>query len=428
MTLYNNIGVERISEFSKKFSVISTYLGYKKFQTENIRVLFFNSNGWIVPEVIDNLKKSNYKIDVINVSHLNPKNKNLTLDDYLHFHKELIKKLVEFKPDCILTINHAAFDSFGLLSKILEQFKMPFISWFVDSPLYIFKNAEPQKSNYLYLFSWEKSYVKRLIDLGFSNVFYLPLASAHESSQNISITSEEKKIYNCDVAFVGNSNKEKTEDWFDKEYSSPKIIEFTNEAVDFQIMNPETEMRYIFKKLDTSNLLDKYDDDTKLHFEAFCILKATEKLRDEVVKSLSGNFNFKIFGDERWKAGYKENYCGKIDYYKDLPKLYKCAKIIVNVTSFQMNTAVNQRVYDVFSAGGFMISDYRSDYDILFGKDEIPVYKSINELHRLIKYYLGQETERNNIIQKISAIIKKNHSYSIRIKDLFSIVKKNYHE
>jgi spore maturation protein CgeB len=428
MTLNNNIGVERISEFSKKFSVISTYLGYKKFQAEKVRVLFLNSSGWIVSEVLQALKNNNCNVEVINVSHLNPENKNLTLDDYLHFHKELIKKLIEFKPDCILTINHAAFDSIGLLSKILEQFKMPFISWFVDSPLYIFKNAEPQKSNYLYLFLWEKSYVERLIELGFSHVFYLPLASGHESLAITPITAQERELYNCDVAFVGNSNKENTTDWFNKEYTSPKIIELTNEAVKFQIKNPDVEMRHILHDLDTANLLDKFDSETKLQFEAYCTLKATELFRNKVVKMLSENFNLKIFGDERWKENYSKNYCRKLDYYKDLPKLYKNAKIIVNVTSFQMNSAVNQRVFDVFFAGGFMISDYRSDYDGLFGTNVVPVYKSIDELQNLVKFYLNQEQERKKISEIIREIVTKNHLYSMRISELFSTVKMNYHE
>ena len=428
MTLSNNIGIERISEFSKKFSVISTHLGYKKFQHDKPKILFFKGSGWIVSEALNALESNEYSFESINVSHLDPDNKKLTLDDYLHFHKELIKKLIEFKPDCILTINHAAFDSIGLLSKILEQFKMPFISWFVDSPLYIFKNAEQQRSNYLYLFSWEKSYVKRLKDLNFDNVFYLPLASGYDKKEESSITEEEKTSFSCDVAFVGNSNIENTKNWFDKEYSSPKISALTEEAVKFQIKNPEMEMRVILKNFDTGNLLDKYDDDTKLHYEAFCILKATESFRDLVVKNLTEKYNTKIFGDEGWAEKYSKYYCGKIDYYKDLHKLYKNAKIVVNVTSFQMNTAVNQRVYDVFSSGGFMISDFRSDYDTLFGKGEIPTYKNIDEMLKLVDYYLTHDSERSLISKKINSIVKSKHLYSMRIKELFSVVKKNYHE
>ncbi len=424
----NKIGVERISEFSKKFSVISTHLGYKKFVTSKPRVLYFFSTGWIASEVLDALKADSYPLEVMNVSHLNPDNKNLTLDDYIHFHKDLIKKLLEFKPDCILTINHAAFDSIGLLSKILEQFKMPFISWFVDSPLYIFKNSEPQKSNYLYLFSWEKSYVKRLHELGFSSVFFLPLASGHQfiSEESVSEVGDDK--YKCDVAFVGNSNKENTRNWFDKEFANPKLAEISDEAVRIQIENSEKEMRYIIKELDSSKILDKYDDLFRLSFEVYCVLHATEVFREKVVSALSQNFNFKIFGDLGWAEDYPENYVCKLDYYKDLPKLYSSAKIIVNVTNFQMNTAINQRVYDVFFSGGFLVSDYRQDYDKLFGKGMIPTFRKIDELVDSLKFYLADEPLRKDISKKIKTIIEEKHLYTMRIGRLFETVKNNYHE
>lgn len=423
-----NTGIERISEFSKKFSVISTYLGYKKFSGLKPKVLFFNSSGWIVSEVHSALKSLDIPIEVLNVSHLNPENKNLTLENYLQFHKELIKILVDFKPDCILTINHAAFDSIGLLTKILDQFKIPFISWFVDSPLYIFKNPDPQRSKFLYLFSWEKSYVDRLKELQFENVFYLPLATGHEQLSSLELSEEEDKRFSCDCAFVGNSNKGNAEEWFDKEFSSDEFMKLSNLAIEKQITVPNREMRDIIRELDTLNLLAKFDMEFNLKYEAYCILRATEIYRDRVVNKLSKEFDFKIFGDEEWLKLYPDHYYGKVDYYKELPKLYKKAKIIINVTSFQMVSAVNQRVFDVFSSGGFLISDYREDYDLLFGKGVIPVYKNPDDLTEIVKKYLADEEERKSISESVKQILKKKHNYRLRLIELFEKVKNNYHE
>lgn len=428
MNELNSFGVGRISEFSKKFSAISTYLGYKKFVGGKYKVLLFDSSSWIIPEIKSVLKTDQYECDFIDVHHLNPENKKLSLEDYLQFHKILIKKLIEFRPDCILTVNHAAFDSIGLLTKILDQFKIPFISWFVDSPLYIFKNPEPQKSNYLYLFTWEKAYVRRLLDLDFKNVFYLPLACGHENYYDVKINNEEIERFTSDVVYVGNSNLQNVYDWSSEYYNEPDLLKLSDEAINIQINNPEKQMYIILNELDKAKILSKLNEEEKLKFEAYCILKATAIYRDNIVNLLSKNFNFKIFGDEKWKEKYANFYYGSVDYYKDLPKLYKCAKIVINTTSFQMNTAVNQRVYDVFFDNGFLISDYRKDYDKLFGKNIIPTFKSDYELIKLVNYYLSNEDERIILTQKIRDIIKEKHLYSNRFLELFAKVKNNYHE
>ncbi|HQJ74001.1 MAG TPA: hypothetical protein PKW14_00280 [Bacteroidota bacterium] len=78
MNELNNFGVGRISDFSKKFSAISTYLGYKKFVGGKYRVLLFDSSSWIIPEIKSVLKKDQYEYDSISVHHLNPENKKLT--------------------------------------------------------------------------------------------------------------------------------------------------------------------------------------------------------------------------------------------------------------------------------------------------------------------------------------------------------------
>jgi len=428
MNELNNFGVGRISDFSKKFSAISTYLGYKKFVGGKYRVLLFDSSSWIIPEIKSVLKKDQYEYDSIAVHHLNPENKKLTLEDYLQFHKILIKKLIEFKPDCILTVNHAAFDSIGLLTKILDQFKIPFISWFVDSPLYIFKNPEPQKSNLLFLFTWEEAYVKRLYDLDFKNVYYLPLACGHEKYNDVTPNEEDINRFSSDVVYVGNSNMQNVNDWSNEYYNTPELLKLSDDAIDIQINNPEKQMYIILNELDKTKILSKFEEEEKLRFEAYCILKATAIYRDHIVSLLSENYNFKIFGDEKWKEKYEKYYYGSVDYYKDLPKLYKCAKIVINTTSFQMNTAINQRVYDVFFDNGFLISDYRKDYDTLFGKNVIPTFKSKDELISLINYYLSKKDERKLLSQKISDIIKEKHLYSNRLLEMFTKVKNNYHE
>jgi spore maturation protein CgeB len=419
--------IERISGFSEKFSALSNYLGYKKFANEKPKILFLNSQGWIAQEVINAIKLNDYELQVIDVGNLDPKENKVSTDDYLNFHKILIKGLVVFQPDCIFTTNHAAFDEMGLLIKILDQFGIPCISWFVDSPIFIFEDAEPQKSKYLYVFVWEKLYVKRLKELGFENVFYLPLATSKDFLKERAILKTEIERFTCDVAFVGNTNMEYATALLYKVKFKEKEMELAKSAVDYQIMHPDIEMISILSELDNGSF-SKLNERNKILLECYCVLEATANCRDKVVSILSKNFNFKVFGDEKWNDIYPSHYCGELDYYKELHYLYKYAKIIVNTTSFQMNTAVNQRVYDVFLCDGLLVSDYREDYDILFGENMIPTFRSTEEMMEVVKYYLEHEKEREEKIESIKSIIKSKHRYINRIEELFLNMRKYYHE
>jgi spore maturation protein CgeB len=419
--------MERVSGFAEKFSALSQYLSYKKFENEKHKILFLNGHGWIAQEVINAIKLNGHELQIIDVENLDVKKNRVSREDYFGFHKVLIKRLIEFRPDCIFTNNHAAFDNMGLLSKILDQFSIPCISWFVDSPIFIFEDAEPQKSKYLHVFVWEKSYVKRLKMLGFANVIYLPLATSKDFLEEKVISKKYIKRFSCDVAFVGNTNTDHSNLLLHRGKFKEQEMDLAKKAIDYQIMYPNIEMRSILSEMDNGSF-SKLSEYNKILLECYSVLQATANFRDKVVSILAKNFNFKVFGDIKWKEIYPSHYFGEVDYYRELHYLYKYAKIVVNTTSFQMNTAVNQRVYDIFLCDGFLVSDYREDYDLLFGKNMIPTFRTTKEMIEVVQYYLQHEEERKEKIENIKSIIKSKHRYIHRIEELFLNMKKYYHE
>jgi spore maturation protein CgeB len=240
------------------------------------------------------------------------------------------------------------------------------------------------------------------------------------------MSNDEQKLYSCDVAFVGNTNKEGIEKFEHDDYLKSDLQDLVNRSVELQIKSPHKQMHNILSEIDNEKILDILKPELKLSFEAYCILKSTMFYRKRIVNLLSKNFNFKIFGDIGWKDEFPENYVKPVDYFKDLSKVYRSAKIIVNVTSFQMNSAINQRVFDIPLSQGFLISDYRSDYDDLFGKDIIPTFRNENELLSLVKYYLEHQDIRENKSKEIKKIILEKHTYETRIREMFSKLKNNY--
>ena len=50
------------------------------------------------------------------------------------FVEDLLKAVVEFKPDFVLTVNHLGMDREGRLAGLLDRLNLPLASWFVDNP------------------------------------------------------------------------------------------------------------------------------------------------------------------------------------------------------------------------------------------------------------------------------------------------------
>ena len=58
-----------------------------------------------------------------------------------------------------------------------------------------------------------------------------------------------------------------------------------------------------------------------------------------------------------------------VDYRSEIAQWYRRIKINLNITSCQMPTALNQRVFDVPACGGFILNDNQTDLKELFSPD-----------------------------------------------------------
>ena len=100
------------------------------------------------------------------------------------------------------------------------------------------------------------------------------------------------------------------------------------------------------------------------------------------------------------------------DYYKTA-SIYKNSKISINISGFQFDTAVTNRVLDVIAAGGILLTDFKSDFINNFPYAEELTYKNANELKEKI-----EKSKDPNYLRKLDRIcdqirieIEKKFSY-----------------
>ena len=116
-----------------------------------------------------------------------------------------------------------------------------------------------------------------------------------------------------------------------------------------------------------------------------------------------------------------------VHYFTELPEVYKSTGVNINCTSFQMKTAVNQRVFDVPACGGFLLSDHQEDMDRFFevGKEAV-CYRSVEEAASLADYYIRNGSARKTIAESARRRVLADHTYEKRMAVLVATMRKKF--
>ena len=89
---------------------------------------------------------------------------------------------------------------------------------------------------------------------------------------------------------------------------------------------------------------------------------------------------------------------GPVEYFNEMPQVFRCSRINLNITLRSILTGIPLRALDVMGAGGFLISNYQSEIPEYFvpGEDLV-VYEDYEDLCTKVEYYLSHESERREI-------------------------------
>ena len=344
----------------------------------------------------------------------------------VEFVQELLTAILEFKPDCVLTINHLGVDREGVLMELLEKCRLPLASWFVDNPhlvLYVYRRLV---SPWAAIFSWDADNVDSLRAMGFEHVHYLPLGT------DIHRFRPSPNPYRCPetwlsrVSFVGNSMLAKVGARLKAgRFPRPLLLAYREVARSFGDSADESvqeHLRTAFPEIFLHFLALPATED-RLVFETAVTWEATRTYRNRCVREILP-FDPLIAGDRYWKIALRDspfawNWHPELNYYADLPRFYPCSEINFNCTSMQMKGAVNQRVFDVPACGGFLITDQRRQMEALFEPGrEVVAYAAPEEISDLVDFYLRHPQARARITQAARKRVIQEHTYDLRMTSL----------
>jgi spore maturation protein CgeB len=158
-------------------------------------------------------------------------------------------------------------------------------------------------------------------------------------------------------------------------------------------------------------------------------LVRTSRYRLSLLHALGGG-PATLAGDEFWRSlPLPENVrlLPALPYGSAVADFYRQTAINLNATSCQMVTGLNQRVYDVPLAGGFLLTDGQAEVAELFRiKEEAAVFGNREELPDLIRHYRAHPEERLKISQAGRAAIMREHLYTHRLQTMFMTIQKTW--
>ena len=152
----------------------------------------------------------------------------------------------------------------------------------------------------------------------------------------------------------------------------------------------------------------------------FACEQSARQWRTQCLQSvLAANLDLTLIGDCGWSDQLPalKDLRPPVDYYDGLAQNYAQAACTINLTSLLLPAGLTQRHFDVFCAGGFLLSDNTPGLGI-FPQDLVApiVFNTPAELPDLAAGWLEKPDERLYLIQNWQELLFTEHTYECRIK------------
>lgn len=167
------------------------------------------------------------------------------------------------------------------------------------------------------------------------------------------------------------------------------------------------------------------EEDRKKYASTLSIVGSWYPYREDIVSHLAG-FDLKIWGRgwNRAREEIKNLWQGREVVAEEQALVFNATDININTSHLQDIEGVNKRVFDIAGCGAFQLCYGQSDLGNLFKVgEEIIAYKDIDELKKLIAYYLVHEKERKEIGRNSQKRAYGEHTYRHRLEEILALIK-----
>lgn len=330
-----------------------------------------------------------------------------TYDDYksldkenLEFEQDFTKALQIGNYDAVFSINYRT-----VIARCASAVGMPYISWVYDCPFGIGENEEVMKLPTNHIFVFDKRTVDCLRARQIDTVYHQPLAVNVERVSAIKIEPDDEKKYGSDFAFVGKLYPSTFAGFHEKlpPYEAGMVdcvLEAQSKMYGGYLLDVMTEGMMCGRIHDVLEGGTEYDMIFHESLQSIICKEITRRERMKLLYMLSQDYDVALYTDKSDPMLDKVSDRGIIDGYEESSKVYRLAKVNLNISFKRIADGIPLRALDIMGSGGFLLSNYQPELVEYFtpGVDCV-VYDSIEDAYTLAVYYLTHEKERKQIAE-----------------------------
>ncbi|CCO25380.1 glycosyltransferase family protein [Maridesulfovibrio hydrothermalis] len=326
--------------------------------------------------------------------------------------KNLLSLLDQELPEIVFSINYSGLDNSGETYFMLCEAGVKVVVWLVDNPFHIISGVKSDYWKQVPTMVTDDWFIDPLEKLGAQKLIHLPLATDPELFNS---TVPKYPALEERIVFVGRSSFPQKKSFFSG-CTFTQTDQIDAASAIRQGVKPDYEWWARRDRLNT------FWPGRKVRETGFRAEQAGLLWRSNALENVKSKLT--LFGDAGWKDQLSaSDLRPPVDYYTALPSIYAGSGITLNMTSPLLPHGLTQRNFDVWAAGGFLISDFTPGLSIF--PEELAAecsFTSPDQLAELCDKFASLPRLRKSLSKIWHKVIMQEHTYNCRLHNILNFL------
>lgn len=322
--------------------------------------------------------------------------------------QKLDKYIKDFNPDLVITANNV------LYRHVPRLLDCPIIVFGADKALGFADKDSLRKNAGRYYFIYETpdcgKQIQDLFNPPASRMIMMPTATDLKAEDVEQVTN---------ISFIGTNFNftHKFKEHFKSDHKG--LADKFRKFYEYYKANPRDGIEESLKKLGLEkDVVGKISDADLLN-----LMSGNKRVQTLVAIA---DLGLEVYGHDNWLdvvdysldllLSYRRE---KIITAKQNQDLYNKSKIAINLSHEQALDNFSWRVRDIMASNACLVSDYRKNLEVYFGKYvKIPMFNNIFEARELTQKLLKDDIWRREVVQGCQLAIEEGHRFHHRLRDM----------
>jgi len=326
----------------------------------------------------------------------------------------------------------------GMVAEACYTHNIPYIAWCYDSPSYTGRHGYLlYPTTYVFLFDSDDA--RHYAEAKIPHAYYMPLAVNLRYFEGIACAEGDREKYGADVSFVGSLYDSSLPEamGYLNDYQKAYLNALIDNQIDvyghsfFQDVLSQEFMEWLGSPKFNQLVNFAFDKDMKKSSRTTAAAgrlllllnkQTTNKERILLLNLMAKYHEVKLYSYKNSEALKGLTFCGTVDYYTEMSKVFRYSRINLNATLRSIQHGIPLRCLDIMGCHGLLLTNYQKDFDDHFVDGEnVLFYTDAEEALEKANFYLAHETLRGRIAEAGYETVKKYYDYPVKLKQIFEM-------